>query len=1145
MGVMHRFWYYLPYLFQNLGLQGHSAPKSCALSVRVTKCLINIVRPCHLFTPLSAMDELLKDLATLHVEESERDTPEFWSDLGLKLFAEFKGENCGHQCCIDNTVAAYAKAVERADGQNPKYSTYLRDLADALRYRHLAFWDLQDLDRSILLYQKIIDLSNPNEDSDSYIKDLHILYIFQESRFRQTQGKGDIMDAIATLRRVVDLNPGEPEYMNDLANASISLFDLSNDINKVEEGIMLLRRALEIAPEKSTYLSNLSISLRLRFEYSGELEDIEEAITFQRKAIINAEVEDPVLYNKLNNLAIILASRYNHFGDFRDLEESITIQERAVNLLTDDHPSVPMLLYNLGTKFRSKYLRTGELQDIQRGAYLLQKSMSLFHPQNPELPMVMSDLGNILGNRFDHSGDMNDLNEAIEMQMKALGLLPIGHSDVARMLTNLGGRLICRFNNTDDTRDLEEAINVNRAAVRNTPEKHPFIAGRLTNLASALDNLYLVTGDPGAIEEAVDVQKNAIQLTSESHPGMPNYLNFLAGFLQSRFKDSGDVADLLEARDVMEKAINLTPDDHPSKPSYLNHFGSILEIVHGCTNDFDCMSNANTQYKLAATMGIGQESVCLRAARNWARVSQQLGFPVEVMTAYSCAFDILPRVAWLGYTIAHRHSQLKMISQLANEACAAALSLGEVIKAVEWLEQGRGIVWSQLNQLRTPLEDLEGMAPDLAKSLAEISAKLEKAGSASKSDIPSTDVSGKLILQEEAQNQQEMARKRESLLEEIRKLAGFEDFLKPLPFSRLKAGIPEEGHVVLINVHYSRCDAIILCKNREKPIHIHLSDLSFDQVLDLQSNLRISIFTEEKSRSREERSGRVANWEHTGLHWKDVREILTVLWESVTKPILESIELSPVIKLEIPTRLWWCPTGPLAFLPLHAAGLYVTALVEKTTKQHDQGDFHGIMAVSVPNAPELPPIPNTTLECQWIKDHFAENGLRVTSADQEEATVSKVLEAMDTHHWIHLACHASQNLQEPTKSAFYLHDGELNLLDIMRKKLPNAELAFLSACQTSAGTDALSEEAVHLAAGMLMAGYRSVIATLWSIEDEVAMIVSRKIYEYLLRDLSDGGVPDSLKAAEALHYAVRGLQDQLPDTNGSLLSWIPFVHMGL
>ncbi|KAJ6529941.1 hypothetical protein DFH09DRAFT_934658, partial [Mycena vulgaris] len=47
----------------------------------------------------------------------------------------------------------------------------------------------------------------------------------------------------------------------------------------------------------------------------------------------------------------------------------------------------------------------------------------------------------------------------------------------------------------------------------------------------------------------------------------------------------------------------------------------------------------------------------------------------------------------------------------------------------------------------------------------------------------------------------------------------------------------------------------------------------------------------------------------------------------------------------------------------------------------------------------------------------------------------------------------------------------------------------LSACQTARGAKGLQEESVHLAAGMLLAGYRGVIATMWSIMDTLPLIV--------------------------------------------------------
>jgi CHAT domain-containing protein len=43
----------------------------------------------------------------------------------------------------------------------------------------------------------------------------------------------------------------------------------------------------------------------------------------------------------------------------------------------------------------------------------------------------------------------------------------------------------------------------------------------------------------------------------------------------------------------------------------------------------------------------------------------------------------------------------------------------------------------------------------------------------------------------------------------------------------------------------------------------------------------------------------------------------------------------------------------------------------------------------------------------------------------------------------------------------------------------NMGLAFLSACETARGDEKIPDEALHLAATPLSAGYRSVVATMW------------------------------------------------------------------
>jgi CHAT domain-containing protein len=190
-----------------------------------------------------------------------------------------------------------------------------------------------------------------------------------------------------------------------------------------------------------------------------------------------------------------------------------------------------------------------------------------------------------------------------------------------------------------------------------------------------------------------------------------------------------------------------------------------------------------------------------------------------------------------------------------------------------------------------------------------------------------------------------------------------------------------------------------------------------------------------------------------------------------------------------------------------------------------------------PSAPGASHIPHTKRELECIQRHIGSQAHVVLNG--HEGTKQKVKNAMGDCNWLHLACHGSQRQEEPTKSGLFLEDGHLTLEEITKLDLPNAEFAYLSACQTTTGEERLSDEAVHIAAGMLLAGYRGVVATMWSIEDDLAPEVADEFYR---RIMEHKGRPDNRKAAEALHYSVQMLRKkkEIP-----LASWIPFVHMGV
>jgi len=102
---------------------------------------------------------------------------------------------------------------------------------------------------------------------------------------------------------------------------------------------------------------------------------------------------------------------------------------------------------------------------------------------------------------------------------------------------------------------------------------------------------------------------------------------------------------------------------------------------------------------------------------------------------------------------------------------------------------------------------------------------------------------------------------------------------------------------------------------------------------------------------------------------------------------------------------------------------------------------------------------------------------------------------------------------------------------------------FLSACQTSKGDAKLPEEVVHLASGMLAAGYRSVVGTMWSVFDQHGPDLAEYFYEEFLDDTGVG--IDGSRAARALHVATKRLQENVSGSAYYFLAWVPYIHIGI
>ncbi|KAG2339945.1 hypothetical protein BDR05DRAFT_839717, partial [Suillus weaverae] len=123
-----------------------------------------------------------------------------------------------------------------------------------------------------------------------------------------------------------------------------------------------------------------------------------------------------------------------------------------------------------------------------------------------------------------------------------------------------------------------------------------------------------------------------------------------------------------------------------------------------------------------------------------------------------------------------------------------------------------------------------------------------------------------------------------------------------------------------------------------------------------------------------------------------------------------------------------------------------------------------------------------------------------TTLSGDDATRAGALDALQRNSLAHLACHGNQDREQPYNSRFAMRDKPLTLLDIMEQDIPHAEFAFLSACHTAVGDKEKPDEVIHLAAGLQFSGFKSVIGTLWVVDDAVARHVVEAFYENLFKD---------------------------------------------
>ena len=290
---------------------------------------------------------------------------------------------------------------------------------------------------------------------------------------------------------------------------------------------------------------------------------------------------------------------------------------------------------------------------------------------------------------------------------------------------------------------------------------------------------------------------------------------------------------------------------------------------------------------------------------------------------------------------------------------------------------------------------------------------------------------------------------------------------------------------------------------------------------------------------------------------EDKQEVPSQCTINALQPLHDAI-LGPIADLCQGNELIIVPDGPLCLAPLSALSTSirirtVPSLTSLRLITDRPEDCKGVQALLVGD-PYLGDVRKPKFnELPYAKDEVEMIGeiLKIPPLTGTEATKNEVLKRIPSASLVHIAAHGcketgeialapnpgwekhnerssrSKARNEGPKEEDYI----LKMSDVEAVKL-RAKLVVLSCCHSGRG-EIKSEGVVGIARAFLAAGARSVLASLWAIQDQATLEFMKSFYQHL---------GDGKTASVALHQAMTYLRES--EQFCAVRNWAPFILIG-
>ena len=410
------------------------------------------------------------------------------------------------------------------------------------------------------------------------------------------------------------------------------------------------------------------------------------------------------------------------------------------------------------------------------------------------------------------------------------------------------------------------------------------------------------TRDTTLVDEAIKYNRGL--LATSHHIDQPKFLHLSAfgDFLYVAFDNTKKVEYLDESIVLHREILGL-------KDAQLTQFSIIQRLIWSLSTRwrlFHCKSDFEETMDLYASgvrSPIATTPSRFELACRWAHAAR-LYKHHSLVYAYKNAMSLM-QSSLVCATLQDRLDENSDLYRTPLNFASYQTRVCQLEGAIETLEQGRVLLWSEMRGLRTSTDRLRAADPAIAEKFSVISQQLEVLTTSAlnwslgsdNGDFESERMGQLSGLME---RQHGLLKERDALISMIRGLSGSENFLLPVSFDTLRSAA-SHGPVIIINHCKWRSDILIVLHG-SPPSLIPTTYDFFDRANYLKDKL-------------------LSAREIYGLdseHYENaLSSVLVGLYELVGRPVIERLRKLGIAEQ---SRVWWCPTSVFGYLPLHAMG---------------------------------------------------------------------------------------------------------------------------------------------------------------------------------------------------------------------------------